>query len=191
MAKNRVSATDIERIQNLSFQQLGEAVTSGTYSTKFLRQAYSQMRSTALKRIERLNAPQNVKQFGKPSLYTTDGDYFRQTKNLTTSAELLRELKDVSQFLQSKRSTITGLRETRNALIERMEESGFKVSKADYPNLIKFLKWFKASEYSKRYDSDSPVVAEIFNTERANPDDWKRAFEAYARTQEPTPIRRY
>lgn len=187
MAKNKISSTDIEKIQNLSYQELGKAVVSGDYSMKQLRQAYSQMRSTAQKRIQRLNNPSNIRQFGNP-----EQEYFRTTKSLTTSSELLKEIKDVSRFLTKKSSTITGLREQRNFTNERMKESGFEVDKSEYPDLVKFMKWFKSSEFSKKYDSDSPVVAEVFNTEKATPENWRKAFEAFRGTKEKSaPVRKY
>lgn len=187
MAKNKISAFDIERIQNLSYQDLGKSVVSGDYSLKELRQAYSQMRSTAQKRIERLNKPENIRQFGQP-----EKEFFTPTKNITTSSALLREIKDVSSFLNKKGSTISGLRERRSYLIEHMNESGWDVSKQDYPDLVKFIKWFKASEYSKKYDSDSPEVAEVFSSERATPEDWRKAFEALRGTERRTaPVREY
>lgn len=187
MAKNKISAFDIEKIQNLSYQELGKAVVSGNYSLKQLRQAYSQMRSTAQKRIERLNKPKNIRQFGQP-----EKEFFRTTKALTTSSELLKELKDVSKFLTTKGTTISGLKERRDYTIERMKESGFNVDKKDYPELIRFMEWFKTTEFAKQYDSDSPVVAQVFNTEKPNEDDWERAFNAFKGIiSEPTPSRKY
>lgn len=187
MAKNKISAFDIEKIQNSSYQELGKAVVSGDYSLKQLRQAYSQMRSTAQKRIERLNKPENIQQFGQP-----EKEFFRTTKALTTSSELLKEIKDISKFLTNKGSTITGLKERRDFTINRMQEYGFDVDKSEYPELRKFMEWFKASEFSKKYDSDSPEVAQVFNTEKASPEDWRKAFEALRGTEKQSaPVRQY
>ena len=139
------------------------------------------------KRIQRLNKPKNIEQFGQP-----EQEFFRMTKNLTTSSELLKEIRDISRFLTNKGSTITGLKERRDFTIERLKEYGFDVDKSDYPDLQKFMKWFKASEFSKKYDSDSPQVAQVFNTEKASPEDWRKAFEALKGTAEQSaPVREY
>lgn len=195
MAKNKVSQSKIEYIQSLSYNELGKGLTSGEFSIKELRQAYSQMRDVAVKRVKRITSEENIKQFGKPNLYKygNDGDYFRKTKNIITTNELLREIADVSSFLKSKRSTITGLRQTRNSLIERMSEAGFKVDNSEYLKLVKFLKWFKASEFSKIFDSDHPVTAQVWNMEKASEEDWRKAFEEFARIQEQesAPVRKY
>lgn len=184
---NKISANDIEKIKNLSYTELGKAVVSGDYSIKQLKQAYSQMRSTAQKRIERLNKPENIRQFGEP-----EKEVFRTVKNLPTTSELLKEIKDVSRFLQTKGSTITGQRERRKFTINHFKEEGFNVSNKDYPDLQKFLKWFKTSDYSKKFDSDAPQVAEVFNSEKPNEEDWERAFNAFRQVEEKSaPVRKY
>lgn len=186
MAKNKISAFDIEKIQNLSYQELGKAVVSGDYSVKQLRQAYSQMRSTAQKRIGRLNKPENIKQFGEP-----EEEIFRTVKNLPTTSELLKEIKDVSRFLQTKGSTIKGQRERRNYTVNLFKEAGFNITNKDYPDLKRFLKWFKASEFSKKFGSDQPETAEVWNSEKPNEEDWRRAFEQLKETNKPAPVRKY
>lgn len=195
MAKNKISSERLGYIQSLSYNELGKGLTSGEFSLKELRQAYAQMRDVAVKRIKRITTEKNIKQFGKPNLYKhgEDGDYFRETRNIITSNELLREISDVSSFLKSKRSTVTGLKKTRNALIERMSEAGFNVDNSEYLKLVKFLKWFKASEFSKIFDSDHPVTAQVWNMEKASEEDWRKAFEEFARLQEqePAPVRKY
>lgn len=186
MAKNKVSASDIEKIQSMSYTELGKAVTSGEFSARTLRQAYSQMRSIAVKRYERLNSEKNIKQFGKP-----EQEYFRATKNIVSTGELVRELKDLSRFLTNKGSTISGLRERRDYMVNQLNESGWNIDKSDYPDLVNFMKWFKASEFSKQYDSDSEVVGQVFNSERANPADWRRAFNELKSTSKTAPYRQY
>lgn len=191
MAKNKIAPEVIERIQSLSYSELGKAVVSGEFTTKMLRQAYSQMRSVAVKRYERISSEKNVKQFGEPSLHFDNGEYFRMTKYIVGQAELLKELRDVSRFLTSKGSTVSGLRERRNYTINLLNESGWGIDKSDYPKLREFMKWFKASEFSKKYDSDSEVVGQVFNTERATPEDWRRAFNELKSTNQSAPIRQY
>lgn len=191
MAKNKFSSAQIEKIQSMSYKELGKAVVSGEYNIKDLRRAYSQMRDVAVKRVGRLTTEKNVKQFGKPNLYIENGEYFRKTKSLVSTSELLKEITDVSKFLTSKKSTISGLKEIRSEVISNLQESGFDVDTSDYVKVLEFMKWFKASEFSKEFDSDSPVVAEVFNSERADPDSWRKAFEEYKNAEKSAPVRQY
>lgn len=192
MAKKRVSQEQLESIQNMNLQELGQSVTSGEFSIADLRRAYSQMRDIAVKRVQRLTSAKNVAQFGKPNLYMENGEYFRKTKFIKGEGELLKEIADVSKFLQSKRSTITGLKETRETIIENMQEQGFEIDRSNYVQFLEFMKWFKSSEFAKKYDSDSPVVSEVFNSEKASPEDWREAFEKFnGYANEPAPVRQY
>lgn len=192
MAKKRVTQAQLESIQNMNLQELGQSVTSGDFSIADLRRAYSQMRDIAVKRVQRLTSAKNVAQFGKPNLYMENGEYFRKTKFIKGEGELLKEIADVSKFLQSKRSTITGLRETRETIIENMQEQGFEIDRSNYVQFLEFMKWFKSSEFAKKYDSDSPVVSEVFNSEKASPEDWREAFEKFSGyVNEPAPVRQY
>ena len=192
MPKNKFSEEQIKTIQGLSYQQLGEQLVSGRFTAKQLRNAYTQMRDIAVKRLKRLESERNVKQFGKPNLYINNGEYFRKTKFLVSESELLKEITEISKFLTSKRSTISGLKETRAKTMETLREAGFEIKDSQYVEFMKFMKWFKSSEFSKRFDSDSPVVAEVFNSERANPGDWRRAFEQYRNYETGSaPVRQY
>lgn len=191
MGKNKFTSAQIEKIQNMSYNQLGKAIINGEYTVSELKKAYTQMRDIAVKRAKRLGSEKTVKEFGSSKMYMNNGEYFRKLKGITSTGELVREIADVSKFLKSKKSTITGLKETRKTLIDRLNEMGFEVSQSDYINLLKFLKWFKSSEYSMKYDSDSPVVAEVFNEEKSNPEEWKRLLEEYSKYEQGTPIRKY
>ena len=191
MGKNKFTSAEIEKIQNMSYNQLGKAIINGEYSVSELKKAYTQMRDIAVKRAKRLGSEKTVKEFGSSKMYMNNGEYFRKLKGITSTSELVREIADVSKFLKSKKSTITGLKETRKTLIDRLNDMGFEVSQSDYINLLKFLKWFKSSEFSMKYDSDSPVVAEVFNEEKSNPEEWKRLLEEYSKYEQGTPIRKY
>lgn len=192
MPKNKIESDVIEKLQNMNLQQLGEAVQTGQFTLKQMRNAYTQMRDIAQKRAKRLNTEKNINEFGKPNLYVENGEYFRKTKNLVGEAELLKELTEVSKFLKMKTSTIKGQKEAREIVLENMKKYGFEVKKEDYTKLRKFMKWFKQSEFAKKYDSTSPVVQEVFNSEQATPEDWKKAFEQYATYDQGTaPVRQY
>lgn len=166
------------QISKMSYNQLGKALTSGQLTEKRLRSAYSELRKTAMQRNRRVSAENVRQQFGNES------ETFLTNRNITTTSQLLHELADVGKFLNAKRSTITGLKQQRKNVIDSAEHLGFDVDAENYVDFVKFMKWFKASEYSKQYDSNSVEVSEVFNSERANPASWKRAFELFAKGQQ-------
>ena len=160
------------KIAGMSYTQLTQLVDAGRISVKDLRSTYSQLRTTAKSRERTVSRETVVEQFGN-----VDRQNFRTTKNLVTTSELLHELADVGKFLRSQRSTVTGLKEQREQIIDRMEQQGFDIDRDNYRDFINFMQWFKSSEYSKLYDSDSEEVSEVFNSGETNPADWKQLFE--------------
>lgn len=191
MAKNKFTQAQIEKIQSMNFNQLGKAVMDGEYTIDELKKAYTQMRDIAVKRSKRLGSEKVTKEFGSQKMFSQDGEYFRKIKYMSSTQELIREIADVSKFLKSKKSTISGLKESRKNLLDGLNRMGFNVSQSDYINLVKFLKWFKSSEFAMKYDSDSPVVAEVFNEEKSNPEQWRKLLEEYSKYEQGTPVRQY
>ena len=175
------------KVGQMTYNQLTKALTSGEVTEKYLRSAYSSLRSKAMRRDKTVSKANVVQEFGN-----IDREVFRKSKNLTTTSELLHELSDVNKFLKSKRSTITGLKQQREQVLDFAEKNNFDVDRGNYKEFIEFMKWFKASEFAKKYDSDSEEVAEVFNSSAANASDWKKAFEAY-KEREPAarPMKQY
>ena len=177
MKKGYISKPEIESLKAKSYSQIVSSINSGEYSEKFLRKAYTQLRDIAQKRLKRISDPEVVKQFGKVNLFN-DGEYFRKLKNIVTTGDLVRELSDITKFLRSERSTISGLKAQREKVKKYANALGFDVEDKTYLKFIKFITWFKASEFSKYYDSDSEEVTDVFNSsEKASPRTWKNLFK--------------
>ena len=193
MAKNKFSQEQIEKLQNSSLNQLGRMIQSGKMSVKQMRQAYTQMRDIAQKRIKTLNKERNIKEYGKQNLYIENGEYFRKLKSITSESELLKEMVDLSTFLKSKLSTIKGLKEKKQNIIKQYTEKGIDMSGVDYVKFLEFLKWFKSSEFAKKIPSDVPIVKEVFdNSPNGTKEDWENAFKEYLKyADSDTPRRHY
>lgn len=184
MAGGYISET---KIAGMSYNQLTRLVDAGRVSAKELRSAYSSLRKTAKSRERNVSKESVVQQFGN-----TEKENFRTSKNLVTTSELLHELADVGKYLRGKRSTVSGLKEQRRGVIEQMEAQGFDIDEENYPDFIKFMRWFKASEYSKLYDSDSEEVSEVFNSGSTTPRDWKKLFKEISGRESAAPaVRQY
>lgn len=178
--KGYISKERIETIKNASYNQIVGMLNTGNLQEKELRRAYSQLRDIAEKRIKRVSTEEVTKEFGTVDLYDENGVYFRKIKNIATTSELVRELADMTRFLRSKRSTVTGLRKQKEQTIWQGEKLGFNIDEDNYLDFIKFMKWFKSSEYAKKYDSDSEEVQEVFNSGATTVKDWKELFQAFS-----------
>lgn len=164
-----------KQIRSMSFNQLAAAVTSGKLSEKRLRDYYSSARKTAIdrgKRVEKSRYGEIVEQ-----------EHWTKTKNLTTTSSLLHEISDVNRYLNRSTTTISGLKEAERKYIERAQEHKLPVDAGNYIEWIKFMQWFRNSEYALSYDSDSEEVEEVF-TEGSSPIEWERLFEQFIERDE-------
>lgn len=162
------------QIGKMSYNKLVKALDSGETTIQQLKSAYSYLRGKAVAREKRVSQEDVVDEFGN-----TDREHFSKLKNITTTSNLLHELADVNKFLSSNRSTVSGLKRQRQNTINAADKLGFDVNNDNYRDFIKFMKWFKSSEYAKKYDSDSEEVQEVFNSSSANVEDWKKAFTLF------------
>lgn len=175
------------QIAGMSYTQLTQLVAKDRITVKELRSTYSQLRKTAMSRTRTVSREEVIEQFGTP-----DRQQFSVAKNLVTTQSLLHELADVGKFLRSNQSTITGLKKERDYYIEKFQGEGFDVDESSYRDFREFMKWFKASEFSKKYDSDSEEVSEVFNSGATDAADWRKLFQAISeRAEKPAPVRQY
>ena len=175
------------QIAGMSYSQLTQLVARDRISVKELRSTYSQLRKTAMGRTRTVSKDEVTEQFGTPDRQT-----FSVSKNLVTTQSLLHELADVGKFLRSNQSTVTGLKKERDYYIEKFQNEEFDVDESSYRDFREFLKWFKASEFAKKYDSDSEEVSEVFNSGATEAADWRKLFEEISqRAEKSAPVRQY
>lgn len=157
----------------MTVNQVVKALSSGSTTMKELRKEYSRMRSIAQKRIGRIE---------KSAIPFTKGarPYFSKLSNIVTERDLVREYAELSRFIESPSSTAKGRREQRDKTIDTLQKRGFDVDKNNYMQFLNFIEWFKHSEYSAKYDSNSDIVQEVFDmaSMTAGSREWKKLFNA-------------
>lgn len=161
-------------LATLNYNQLKKALATGQVTEKQIKRHYSDIRKTAVSR------QRNVLKKAGDEFGEIEKETFVKVRDIITTDQLLRETADINKYLRSSKSTITGLKFQREKIIEKAEELGFDIDEDTYTKWLKFMNWFKNSEFSKVYDSSSEEVAEAFNAaERATPEDWRKAFEVF------------
>lgn len=158
----------------MNYVQLTKAFTSGQISEKQLRSYYKEASRTARRRYRDVQK-RSKGEFGELAKQT-----FVKERNITTTQQLLKEIHDVNKYLSGKTSTITGLKNQREQIIETAERLGVDISESNYREWLDFLNWFNNSEYAKYFDSSSEEVAEAFNmAESASQEDWRKALDMF------------
>lgn len=147
------------------------ALDKGTITEKELRSAYSRART----RVNR-----QVKAIAKSDVGFAKGEanYFRASRNLVTTRDLVGEISDLIRFASGARYTIRERREIRDKALATLAKHGIVLDKADWMKWVSFMQWFKQTEYAALYDSDSDVVMDVFE-QGSTAKEWERAFREW------------
>ena len=165
----------METLRAMPYPEMLAKFKKGTLTQSLLKSYYSSARKTAMKRLKVL--AEKGASYGAE--YNND---FLTVRELSTPDVLLKEIRDINTFLNTKRTTLTGLKKERNFIIDYFGRAGFNITYENYPDFIKFMEWFKDSEFVKKMDSDSELLAEAFNTSSsASVDDWREAITEVCR----------
>lgn len=178
----------VNEIMKLSRFQITRALDEGSVTAAELKNAYSTLRHRAQQRERVLQSKEVKEEFdiNRPK------ETFTKPSNLVTEGKIVEALADVNQYLNRQQTTITGLRKHQKNVINAAKYFGFKIGSADYKEFSKFMNWFHASEYAKKYDSGAKEVAQVYNSTKASPADWKKAFEEFKHNAgNSSPVRKY
>lgn len=163
-----------KQLSEMSFNKLAYGVSTGIINEKRLKDYYTSARKTAMSRNARTT---KTSEFG-----TIEKKDFAKLRDLKNLNDLLHEIHDVNKYLNTKSSTITGLKELREEQLKIFHEYKMDfVNESNYGRFVDFLKWFRSSEYFKYFDSNDKEVRDIFEKagEGATEEDWERLFNEF------------
>lgn len=121
-------------------------------TNRAIRQEYSKLRSTANKRLQRLEAA-GLGDRGKFRFPVIKGK---------TDAEIAAQLADVSRFLKDPRTTVTGEKKFVEGELKMLREKGYDfVDRSNFYDFIKFMDEKRAEVGGKLFDSGD--AADVFN----------------------------
>jgi len=163
MAKKRAS----KQTKGISVNKLVKQISSGQRSYEDVLAEYGKMRETAMSRIRRI-----VK--SDIPFYTAERPKFSTVRQIKDMRSLVREYVDLARWMASPYSTVSGRKDTRKEAIATLHKHGYDwVNISNYLQFVEFMQWFKASEYSAKYDSNDNLienVAEQVASTGLNPD---------------------
>lgn len=125
---------------------------------KNLREEYSRLRSIAVKRLQRLGNSE----WNDTDLYLRSKNKFKKLKEIKTNRELRFLLSDLHNFLESPRSSVTGLDKIRKQSLDTLHRHGYDfVTKKNFRDFGRFMEW--AREHAQAYMYDSQRVANAYD----------------------------
>lgn len=122
------------------------------------RKQYSEMRSIARKRLERL-----AKSYPKSEIYIYNKTRFTPLKEVKSTKDLDILLSDLAQFLNNNLSTIKGQKARRQKTIDTLRDRGYTfVNAKNFDRFTQFMDATRKAAQASRYDSER--VYELFTT---------------------------
>lgn len=147
-----------------------------------LREEYSRLRSIAVKRLQRLGNSE----WNDTDLYLRSKNKFKKLKDIKNERELRYLFSDLHYFLESPRSSVTGLDKIRKQSLDTLHQHGYDfVTKKNFRDFGRFMEW--AREHAQAYMYDSDQVAKAYNElavkRNLSQQEIESAFRAWSRRE--------
>ena len=157
-------------------KQVTAALNKGLITEKDLIDAYRRLRSDVMSNIRRIQKSDIPFLTGKipapPTIKDITGVFGVDKR------ALLRETGQMLKFLHSKSYTRKQRVTQRKLAIESLEKRGIYITVNEWGKWREFMEWFKHTEYSALYDSDSQITQDVFE-EGSNSTEWDRLFKEW------------
>ena len=165
----------------LDYVNTQELKYSKHFEEKELRKVYSNFRSIARKRIERLE------QYG----YTTGAQYQRikaiglpVLKEITNRNQLAMYLQQTAFFISTESSTVKGIKRIRKQKVEQFTAEGFEGLTSE--NIDDFLQFFDEAKTRSGKSYDMSQLAKVWNASRREKKKPNEIMEDYNKYKEIT-----
>lgn len=171
-------AKDIFKFNRYSYTPEG----SKQLTERNLREEYSRLRSIAVKRLQRLGNSE----WNDTDLYLRSKNKFKKLKDIKNERELRYLFSDLHYFLESPRSSVTGLDKIRRQSLDTLHTHGYEfVTKKNFRDFGRFMEW--AREHAQAYMYDSDRVANAYNElavkRNLSQQEIESAFRAWSRRE--------
>lgn len=124
---------------------------------KEVRKEYTRLRDIAQKRIKRLKAAG----YTNTDVYQKNYAHYPKLKDIKSKSELAQRLSDLSRFVASSRSTVSGIKDARSQSLKTLHEHGFTfVTQENYGDFAQFMESYRDQLLDMEYDSGD--AAELF-----------------------------
>ena len=134
------------------------------YIDKELHAAYTKFRREYRKRLKEINASE----YAGSQIFEDASVVFGQTGRSWEPTAMVHALQEITKFLQSKESTLEGLREADQKRIQRLQEKGMDMIQTP-EDLRKFGRFMDAIRpYFDRQRHNSDQAADLYNFAQMN-----------------------
>ena len=140
-----------------------------------VRKEYSKLRDIARKRLQRLEAAG----YTETEAYRRNVNHYPKLKDIKTKSELAQRLSDLSRFIASSQSTVSGIKEREQKVLEKLHENQYNfVNESNLKDFGEFMEAYRDQMLDMEYDSgDAAEVYSIVVKHKVDPEKVKEDFE--------------
>ncbi len=144
---------------------------------KAVRKEYTRLRDIAQKRLKRLKAAG----YEDTEAYRKNINHYPTLKEIKTKSELAQRLSDLSRFIKSELSTVSGIKERERKTLESLSEHGYGfVNEGNLSDFGDFMEQYRDQLLDMEYDSgDAAEVYEVAIKHKLDPEEVAQNFEFY------------
>lgn len=136
-----------------------EALRSGTLTLQEMRSHYSYLRKIANKRLKNFVGSE----FEDAQSYIKNVGKFVPLSEINNERELMFKLYEVNKFVRARSSSVTGLKQIRNEMIETFYDRGFTwINKGNIKQFGEYMEYMRTKYGARQFDSER--AAELFGT---------------------------
>lgn len=145
---------------------------------KEVRKEYTRLRDIAQKRLKRLEAAG----MSDRAIYEKNVNHYPKLASIKTKSELAQRLSDLSRFVASSQSTVSGIKTREKKTLDTLHENGFDfVTESNLKDFGDFMEMYR-SEGMDTMGYDSGDAAELYSVvekHKLDPDKIAEDFEFY------------
>ena len=140
-----------------------------------VRKEYTRLRDISQKRLKRLSAAG----YENTDVYQKNVKHYPKLKDIKSKSELAQRLSDLSRFVGSSQSTVSGLKEREKKVLKTLKKSGYKyVNEFNLSYFGEFMEYYRDAMYDLEYDSgDAADLYTVVEKNKLDPEKVKEDFD--------------
>lgn len=147
-----------------------------------VRKEYTRLRDISQKRLKRLAKAG----YADTETYKRNVAHYPKLKDVRSRYDLAQRLSDLARFIESARSTVSGMKSSRRKALETFEEHGYDfVNKSNLDDFGAFMEEYRNQKLDQEYDSGEAADAfRVLEKQKINPETVKEDFEFWLENRE-------
>ena len=140
-----------------------------------VRKEYTRLRDISQKRLKRLSAAG----YENTDVYQKNVKHYPKLKDIKSKSELAQRLSDLSRFVGSSQSTVSGLKEREKKVLKTLKKSGYKyINESNLSDFGDFMEYYRDALYDLEYDSgDAADLYTVVEKNKLDPEKVKEDFD--------------